>query len=757
MSVSSSLSFRRSFSSPLFKSTQITMLAATLLLTGAVCGQVSEPGSGSLSASKAAALAAARKTVSSDSVATTDDQTLRSGPGAAKPVPPPVPAPARVMPPQGVPWKPLGPDGGDVRSLAQDPGNPDRIYMGTSAGQLYLSLDAGLTWSRYARLGEGDDYVLDHIVIDPNDANIIYVAAWSIESGGGDLFRSQDGGHTWQILPGMHGKSIRAFGVAPSNSHVLVAGALDGVFRSSDEGDTWARISPESHRELKNVESLAIDPANPDIVYIGTWHLPWKTADGGQTWSNIKQGVVDDSDVFSIIIDPKRPSVVYASACSGIYKSENAGGLFEKVKGMPFSARRTRVMKQDPVNPSVVYAGTTEGLWKTMDGGKTFHRMTDPNVIVNDVMVDPRDPEHLLIATDRSGIMSSNNGGKSFINSSRGFSHRQVATILVDRQHPEVFYAGMINDKEFGGVFISQDAGASWRQISNGLGTRDVFTLRQAEDGEVLAGTNRGIFTLNQTSYVWKAVSSGNNGMPSIVTVPKIPKKSVLRKVVRRRASRIIAARPPSDTPVDRRVTALDFADGKWFAATSAGFFTSANQGKNWIGGPVLGFKNFVAVHAAPEMLLLASRNALVISPDGGNTWKLTNLPDMVTSISDVAMDPERSIWVATREGAFRSRDNGETWDHVGGLPVNNLTSVTYDAQGRRLLITSSDTTQIFQTRDFGMNWRREDSGWELRSVLAVRGRLLGVTAFDGIVLQPGGFEESTTASDTSPQNQTSQ
>ncbi len=720
---------------------RVAIFAGSILAAGMLWGQVSEPGAGSLSGSRAAALAAARKTVSSDAVSA-GEQTQVPGAGRVKSTPAPVPGPARGMPPQGVPWKPLGPDGGDVRSLAQDPVNPDRIYMGTSAGQLYLSLDSGLTWSRYARLGEGDDYVLDHTVIDPKDANTIYVAAWSIESGGGDLFRSKDQGHTWQTLPGMHGKSIRAFAVAPSNSQVLVAGALDGVFRSSDGGDTWARISPENHRELKNVESLAIDPTNPDIVYIGTWHLPWKTDDGGQNWSNIKQGVVDDSDVFSIIIDPRRPSVVYASACSGIYKSENAGLLFSKVKGMPFSARRTRVMKQDPVNANVVYAGTTEGLWKTMDGGKTFQRMTDPNIIVNDVMVDPRDPEHVLIATDRSGIMSSNNGGKSFTNTSRGFSHRQVATILVDREHPEVFYAGMINDKEFGGVFLSQDAGASWRQISNGLGTRDVFTLRQAEDGEVLAGTNRGIFSMNRASYTWKAVSSGNNGMASVVPVARTSRKSTVRKTTRRLGPR--SAKVAQDTPLDRRVTGLDFADGKWFAATSAGFFTSANQGKAWTGGAVMGFKNFVAVHASPDVLLLAARNALLISSDCGNIWKLTNLPEMVTSISDVIVDPEKSIWVTAREGAFRSRDNGVTWDHVAGLPVNNLTSVTYDAQGKRLLITSSDTTQVFQTRDFGMNWRREDSGWELRSVQVVRGRLLGVTAFDGLVLQPGGFEDAT-------------
>ena len=78
---------------------------------------------------------------------------------------------------------------------------------------------------------------------------------------------------------------------------------------------------PPGSREIHEVESLAVDPANPDIVYAGTWHLPWKTTDGGKNWHNIKQGMIDDSDVFSIILDPEKPSTIFLSACSGIYKS----------------------------------------------------------------------------------------------------------------------------------------------------------------------------------------------------------------------------------------------------------------------------------------------------------------------------------------------------------------------------------------------------------------------------------------------------
>ena len=64
----------------------------------------------------------------------------------------------------------------------------------------------------------------------------------------------------------------------------------------------------------------------PNVIYAGTWHLPWKTTDGGATWTSIKQGIIEDSDVFSILVDPKQPKVVYLSACSGIYKSEDGGG-----------------------------------------------------------------------------------------------------------------------------------------------------------------------------------------------------------------------------------------------------------------------------------------------------------------------------------------------------------------------------------------------------------------------------------------------
>src|SRR5215813_7218009 len=78
-------------------------------------------------------------------------------------------------------WQPVGPDGGTVRSLASDPKNPDRIFLGTSAGNLYLSTDNGANWSRFASPGKSAEMVLDHIVIDPSDSRNMMIAAWNAQ------------------------------------------------------------------------------------------------------------------------------------------------------------------------------------------------------------------------------------------------------------------------------------------------------------------------------------------------------------------------------------------------------------------------------------------------------------------------------------------------------------------------------------------------------------------------------------------------
>jgi photosystem II stability/assembly factor-like uncharacterized protein len=631
-------------------------------------------------------------------------------------------------------WNTLGPDGGDVRSLAHDPRNPDRIYLGTSTGTLFVSGDGGHNWSRLAHLG-GDDNVLDHIVIDPQNPKHIYVSAWNVANQqAGDVFRSHDGGENWETLAGMHGKSVRALALAPSDSRILVAGALDGVFRSRNGGNSWEQMSPLGHAELKNIESIAVDPKNPDVVYAGTWHLAWKTPDGGATWQHINKGMIDDSDVFSIIVDSSNPSIVFASACSGIYRSETAGDLFRKLQGIPFSARRTRVLKQDPTNPGTVYAGTTEGLWKTTDSGKTWKRVSNPEVVVNDVLVDPRNSNRVLLATDRSGVLASDNGAQTFSASNHGYSHRYVSSILSEKNDPDSLLVGVVNDREWGGVFATHNGGQTWQQKSAGLGGRDVFALQQASNGALIAGTNKGIFLLDRSASQWRPI----NTIVSEKTPARVVKGRKGAKAVRLPAVVVRSV-------LDARVSDIEVTPKRWLAATGAGLFISSDQGKTWRGGPVLGKNDFISIESNGELFVAATRANVLYSSNGGSSWQQAPLTSFITSIHGVTVTPEGEILVASREGGFRSTDSGSTWEHmVNGLPDKNISSIAYDSDRKRLLATSSATGVVFESRDSGRSWHRgPDSGYPLRRISVVRGRFVGATPFDGVIVQPENEAES--------------
>jgi photosystem II stability/assembly factor-like uncharacterized protein len=617
-------------------------------------------------------------------------------------------------------WTALGPDGGDVRSLTYDPHNPDHIFLGTSTGTIFVSTNGGQDWSHVAHLGSGDDYVIDHIALDPQNSEKMYAAVWSVENQqAGDLFYSPNSGKTWESIPAMHGKSIRAMSIAASDSKVLTVGTLEGVFRSTDAGKSWEKIS-STNSEIKNIESIAVDPKDPNVVYAGTWHLAWKTSDSGATWAHISKGMIDDSDVFSIIVDSSNSAVVFASACSGIYKSQTAGEQFQKIQGIPFSARRTRVLKQDPGNPAVVYAGTTEGLWKTADSGKTWKQVTNPSVVVNDVMVDPRNSQRVLLATDRAGVLASDNGAQSFTASNHGYTHRYVTTILADKKDPQSLYVGVVNDREMGGVFVSHDGGQHWTQKSAGLDGRDVFVLKQASDGDIVAGTNRGMFELRRNTSTWSPINN-------------IVEEKGTRKTKTKTAVRSVLTSKVSD---------LDVTSKRWLAATAAGLYVSSNDGQSWTGGPVRGQKDFVSVQADGELVAVATRSTVLTSTNGGATWQESNtLAPFVSSIRSLTITPDKQIMIASREGAFRSPNAGGGWEHMqNGLPDKNISSISYDETSNRLLATSTETGVVFESQDNGQSWQRgPDTGYPLRRISVVHGHFVAATPFDGIVVQPDG------------------
>jgi photosystem II stability/assembly factor-like uncharacterized protein len=621
-------------------------------------------------------------------------------------------------------WVPVGPDGGDARSFAADPTDSRHLYLGTTNSWLYESHDGGTSWKRLTKLSSKDDLILDNTVVDEADPKTIYAAAWVVDHPDGGLFISHDAGKTWIKVPAMDGQSIRALAQSASNPKMLVVGTLKGVFRSEDGGMHWDQISPTNSAELHEVESIAIDPKDPKTIYAGTWHLPWKTTDGGANWHNIKEGLIDDSDVFSIIIDPTSPQTVYTSACSGIYKSDNGGELYHKIQGIPSTARRTRVLMQDPVDHSMVYAGTTEGLYRTSSAGTNWTRLTGPDVIINDVYVDPKDHRHVLLATDRSGVLMSNDEAVSFADSNRGFSQRQVVALAQDVKDPHRLYAGVVNDKMYGGVFTSGDDGKSWQQQSQGLDGRDVFSLGESPEGTLLAGTSHGIF-------VWQDGRWQTAGH----VVQMEEKTTYVRRKGKRVKTTETVAKPAGE--IAGRVNELDLTRSTWYAATSAGIFQSADQGKVWTGGPVLGQTDYSSVHSMGPVVLATRRTGIAVSQDGGKNWQPEPLPGNLTSIRTSTIAPGGSMWVGGREGVYYSTDSGANWTFMSKLPISDINGIEYEGDLKRLVITSWSSTWVMAVNETDKSWKWWDAGWHVRGVRSNDGRLLAASLYNGVVVQP--------------------
>ena len=649
-------------------------------------------------------------------------------------------------------WTVVGPAGGDARALASFPGQPKHLLLGTTNSWLYESVDEGASWHRLAKLGSDDGFVLDSIVVDSADPATIYVGAWNNSTDGG-LWISHDSGRTWSEPAPLKGQPVHALAQAPSDPKILYAGTLQGVFRSSDDGATWAEISPPGSHEIHEIASLAVDPGDADTVYAGTWHLPWKTADGGKTWHNIKQGLIVDSDVFSIIVDPEHPHTVYLSACSGIYKSENAGVLFHKIQGIPSEARRTRSLMQDPEKRDVVYAGTTEGLYKTVNAGKTFDRMTDADVVVNAVYVDPGDSNRVLLATDRGGVLASDDAGATFAASNQGISERKVAAVLVDLNNPEVLYAGVVNDKKYGGVFRSSDGGAHWEQLGSGLDGRDVFALAETKDGRVVAGTSHGVFVLEAAGDPPAAgkdkgalapTAAATDGSGAATTLTWVPlnaiANTVTKTITQTHMHTKVNIEKQVQAPVielESTVNALDVSGDVWAAATGYGVVTSHDQGACWQGGPVMGEGDYLSVTVHGETIVSARADGVVISRDAGKSWWPMGLPTMLTRIHRVVFSPDGTLWLGAREGVYLSRDLGKSWMWLHRLPFHDVDDLSYDAESKRILVSSRTSDQVYAIDPRTMTWNWWQTGYDIALIRAAGDRLVAASLDDGVLVGP--------------------
>jgi photosystem II stability/assembly factor-like uncharacterized protein len=224
--------------------------------------------------------------------------------------------------------------GSGARSIAADPANPRRVYVGTMDRGLYLSEDAGETWHEAGR-GIAEPRVLS-VAVSPShrESGTSVVYAGTEPS---NLYRSEDGGQTWQLLPALRElpseprwsfpprpwtHHVRTIALHPTDADWLAVGIeLGGVMRSRDGGATWADHNPEAHSDA---HQLLTHPLAPERIYEAAGQGVARSEDRGETWSHHEQGL-DRHYAWAQAVDPQDPDLWYASVSRSPFAAHGAG------------------------------------------------------------------------------------------------------------------------------------------------------------------------------------------------------------------------------------------------------------------------------------------------------------------------------------------------------------------------------------------------------------------------------------------------
>jgi uncharacterized protein (TIGR03437 family) len=332
----------------------------------------------------------------------------------------------------------------------------------------------------------------------------------------GGMLRSNDGGMTWvETNDGLVERRIRAIVPDPRQGGVVYAVTKAGLSRSADAGASWQPASQTLGPEV--VLTVAVDPQDSSTLYAGTENGVFKSADAGATWVSIRANIPDQAlRVTHVAVDPAQRSTIYLGTSFGRFKSNDGGQRWTAISN---HAGETRVLALDPRNPSTLYISDyfsngcgffafppRSTLDKSTDGGATFQSVLgnlEPEgltfgPVIQGLAVSPADSSHLYAATSQ-GIYRTTDGGVEWFASNAGLAEpefntgnpAEVQAIFIDPANPSRLYALLATIETPQEIFVSEDAGDTWRRVDFGVeATRlTAFAIDPVNPARLYAGT----------------------------------------------------------------------------------------------------------------------------------------------------------------------------------------------------------------------------------------------------------------------------
>ncbi len=657
----------------------------------------------------------------------------------------------------GIARREIGPGtmSGRVVDFAVYEEDPSIFYVASASGGLLKTVNGGASWENV--FDSQPTVSIGDVAINPTDPSVVWVGTGEANnrqssSWGDGIYKSTDGGKTWKHMGLRETQHIGRIVIDPQDTDIVYVAALGrlwgankerGVFKTTDGGLTWQHVL--AINADTGAVDLVMDPANPKVLLAAAYQRRrtgwgfngggpdsgiYKTVDGGRTWRRLTTGLpAGDFGRIGLDMYRRNSNLVYATVehrQGGVFRSEDKGESWTKVNSLNPRPMYFSQIRIDPNDAQRIYVGGVN-LHISDDGGKTFRDDGAAGVHLDHhaFWIDPRNSRHLIDGND-GGAWVSRDRAQTWEHLNN-YPIGQFYNVAVDMQQPYHIYGGMQDNASWGGPSSVRDrqgiANEHWYQM---LACDGMFTVVDPSDGDTIytncqngriarydrkTGERKAIMPQPETGeppsrWNWTApiVVSPHDGRTLFTGADRVYKSSD-------RGQRWTAVSPDLTHALDREELVIMGVSGRDITVAK-------NDGMS-------SFGNITALAESPRRagLLYAGTDDgnLQVSRDGGATWqnltsRLPGVPKLiyVSRVTPSAFS-EATVY-ASFDGhrsddfkpyVYASSDFGQTWRSISGnLPMGSVYVVKEDPKNQNLLYVGTEFG-LFVSTDRGSNWTR--------------------------------------------------
>ena len=593
-----------------------------------------------------------------------------------------------------------------------DPNDFQRVWCGVkNAMGVFLSTDGGINWQHKDNgLPSGNEVEIRGLAVKPGDSNTVFAA--------GDLE---------EIAPLMGGfQRTQGF-----------------LYRTTDGGENWTQVLMGGNL----FKDVIIDPKNPNTVYVASGFFDrhqleklegvYKSTDGGNTWNQINSGI-RNLYVTNIKFDPKDSNTIWGTTgmihqVSNDITTEDGGIIVTHDGGMSWTeVKRQRnnggqqiysALGISPTNPQVIYAGAFGIFFKSKDGGMTWAETgfgplgSNPGHPI-DIAIDPNDENIVYVDSYIGGVFKTTDAGKTWVTNAFGYSGSEARGVTVSPDGRKVFATSR------SGVFLSEDKGVNWIPVGLGdiaLDELQAIATHPTDNNKILLGDSQNamssIFLSTDGGMIWKTVFMLEGVIDS--TARDLTGGIVFTDIKWSKSNPNIAFASSV-----KQSLAHDSED-----SIGWGVFKSSDGGMTWVNkqNGITGFKNTWSIDIDPtnENIIYAATNdsGIVKSIDGGETWtQINNGLENIKPFHSISVCPANTqVLLAGNEGGqiFRTTDAGKNWQSIlPDLNPGSVVSIIFNPiASTHQVYAGEDATGFYISNDDGQTWQLFNTGLSIRAI----------------------------------------